>query len=63
MDIRLIMNERDGGIDGHMHHAKNVTLLCDYGCDRIIVENTDGSFEEYDVDISRGIIRIEDISK
>lgn len=63
MDIRLIVNEQDGGLFGYKHHAKNVTLLCDYGCDQIIVENIDGSFEKYDVDSSRGIIRIEDISE
>ena len=64
MDIRIIFSEKDdGGIYGHMHHAKNVTLLCDCEGDRIVVENTDGSFEYYDLDSTNGMIRMEDISK
>ena len=61
MDIRIIFNEKDGFIDGHLHHAKSITLLCDCGCDKILIENTDGSFESYDVDIDNRIVRIEEI--
>lgn len=64
MDIRIIFNEKDGYmIDGHLHHAKNVTLLCDCGCDKIIVENVDGSFEHYDLGVENRMIRIEDMDK
>jgi len=63
MDIRIIFNDESCGMNGHTHRAKNVTLLCDYGCDLIIVENIDGSFERYENIDPRGIIRIEDVSK
>lgn len=62
MDIRVIFNDRcDGSIYPHLHHAKNVTLVCDQkcGCNRVIIENIDGSFEYYDTLV--GMIRIEDI--
>lgn len=63
MDIRIIFNEKDGCLNGHLHHAKNVTLLCDCGVSKIIVENVDGSFERYDLDVIDGMIRIEDMNK
>jgi hypothetical protein len=60
MDIKIIFNEVDVGLVPHMVHAKNVTFLCDYGVDKIIVEDTDGYFHEWEVEPSTQMIRIED---